>query len=76
MYQNIQLALVLPFYFIYIRPADVNKVPKEREITLEAKRNENIAGTALHSTNLNIPVYPLETRKLHKMFQKRNQKRK
>ena len=40
------------------------------------KRNENIVGTALHSTNLNIPVYPLETRKLHKMFQKRNQKRK
>ena len=59
--ENIQLSLVLPFYFISIRQADVNKVHKEREITLEAKRIENILGTALHSTNLNIPVYPLET---------------
>ena len=61
MYQIMQLALVLPFYFIFIRQADVNKVPKEREITLEARRNENILGTALHSTKLNIPLCHLET---------------
>ena len=54
--ENIQLSLVLPFYFISIRQADVNKVLKAREITLEARRNENLLGAALHSTNFNIPL--------------------
>ena len=72
MYQKIQLAIVLTFYFIFIRLADVNKVHKERETTLEAKRKENILGTVFNSTKLNIPLYHLESWNLYKMIQKRN----
>ena len=52
--ENIQCDLVLPFYFNSLRPAYVNKALKARETTLDTRKNENILGAALHSTNLNI----------------------